>query len=115
MNEIEEIISDLNEAVTALTSTASRLKQSARDAVEKRADYENKKNKYLIELAADDTKRTVLLQQAMYRKMFETERLQWQLSDRVYESDKDLFRGLQAKLNALQTIARLREGLLKIL
>jgi len=118
MNDLERLRNELNDAINALTQTAMRLKSSAREAVEKRSDYEERKNGYLIQLAAEDaesgTKRTVALQQAMYRQLYKNERRAYLLAEADLDSDKDLFRGIQAKLNALQTVSRLTESEVKL-
>eukprot|EP00914_Ancora_sagittata_P029515 GHVO01058430.1.p1 GENE.GHVO01058430.1~~GHVO01058430.1.p1 ORF type:complete len:118 (+),score=7.70 GHVO01058430.1:311-664(+) len=107
--ELNELKAQINTTCDKLREIAGNVKSSGINAVNKRADYEGKKNKYLIELAAEDKKRTVALQQAMYRKMYEQERLEWQLAEREYDANKDVMKCALATLNALQTQARLLE------
>jgi uncharacterized Ntn-hydrolase superfamily protein len=118
MSELKQIKDDLQSAINSLTTTAKRLKQSAADAVTARCDYENLKNQYLLELKAEESddpkiKRTDAIRTAMYRALYKEERKAYLAAEADYESDKDLFRGLQAKLNALQSIARLTETEIK--
>ena len=114
MSELENLRKDLEATIDALTKTAHRLKGSARETANKRSDYENKKNGYLIQLAAEDAEsgnkpRTIALQTAMYRLMFKDERQAHLLAEADYESDRDLFKGIMAKLNALQSLLRITE------
>lgn len=114
MNDLEKIKNDLQSAVDALTETAKRLKTSAKEAVNKRCEYEAKKNSYLIEMKAEESddptiKRTDAIRTAMYRQMFKDERKEWLAAESDYETDVIIFKGLQSKLNAQQTLSRLIE------
>lgn len=120
MNDLTQIKDELNSAVDALTQTAKRLKVSAQTFVNKRCEYENKKNQYVLQLKAEEEtsggkiKRTDAVRQSMYRLMYQKERLEWLAAEMDYETDKDLYKGLIAKLNALQTVARLTETEMKL-
>lgn len=118
MSELNKVIGDLQQTVGALTQTALRLKKSAVASVNARSVYENQKNQYLLQLKAEESldatiKRTDAIRTAMYRSQFADERLAWQLAEVNYETDRDLLRALMAKLNAIQSIARLTESELK--
>lgn len=108
MEEIEQLEKQLTEATENLTKLGQKLKKSAAAEADFHSDYEEKKNGYLIELYSSEvdkaTKRTVDQRTAMYRLKFATERRRWLLAKADYESDRDLFRGLQTKITSLQTL-----------
>jgi uncharacterized Ntn-hydrolase superfamily protein len=119
MNDFAHIIQEIEKTVEALTATAKRLKKSAAKSVNKQCDYEDKKNDYVLSLkksakANPDEKVTDAMRESMYRAKFKQERSDALEAAADYESDKILFKGLQSKLNALQTIARLTESELKL-
>lgn len=101
-----------------MTETAKRLKQSAQNAVNKKCEYEGLKNQYLLQLKAEESddpkiKRTDSIRTAMYRLMYKNERKFWLAAEAEYLTDTILFKGLIAKLNALQSIGRLTETEIK--
>ncbi len=119
MSELKQLRDDLNKTLDALTSTAQRIKQSGREAVNKEAHYESLKANYKIHIAAEDAAsgskaRTVSLIESMYRLKYANERLAMMLSRRDYETDVLLYKGIMAKLNALQSVARLAESEMKL-
>lgn len=108
MEEVIELEKELKDATGNLTELGRRMKKSARAEAELRSEYENLKNSYLIELYASEvdkaSKRTVEQRTAMYRHKFQNERMRWLLAKADYESDRDLFKGLQSKITAIQTL-----------
>lgn len=119
MTELETLRSELTEAIDALTATARRLKTSARESVNKQAEYDLLKSNYKIQIEAEDKLsgvkgRTIPVIEAMYRSRYHKERLAAHLAKIEYESDVLLWKGLQAKLNAIQTKCRLIESEMKM-
>lgn len=118
MEELTRIKTDLTATIAAIEALANVIGMEARDSADRAADYEEKKNSYLIELYEEEIqfgfKRTEAQRQALYRDRFREERRRMLLSREELQSSRDLLKGLQAKLNALQTLARLSELEFKI-
>jgi hypothetical protein len=78
--------------------------------------YEDKKNGYLIQLYAEESdanfkgKRTEAHRTAMYRKMFEVERLKKALAAHELKAQGDYIRSLLAVLNSKQSRLRILEN-----
>ena len=116
---MKEIIDQMNETINALTDTALRLRKSGTESVNARCDYEDAKNELVLKLRQEEIddpkkKRTDAVRQSVYRSMLKEERKNWLGKESNYETDKILFKGLQSKINALQTVARLTETELKM-
>ncbi len=119
MNDLQQLRIDLDQTINNLTDTAKRLKISAREAANKRSDYERLKSGYKIQIAAEDElsgkkARTVPLIEALYRSKFAIERLEANLAESDYETDVHLYKGIMAKLNALQSLGRMIESEMKL-
>lgn len=119
MNELQRLKQDLQESIDALSITAKRLKLSGADSVNSAADYELKKSRLKIEIAAEDAVsegkgRTVAHIEAIYRAQFADERLAAHLAKMNHETDVLIFKGLQCKVNAIQSLCRLTESELKL-
>lgn len=119
MDDLINLKKDIRATIEALTETARRLKVSAKEAVNKTAEYEAKKNPYKTKLEAegkaDKTKAlTVSGIEAKYRTRFAEERREAHLAKADHETDVLLFKGLQMKLSAQQTLARLIEAEMKM-
>jgi hypothetical protein len=119
MDELREIQRQLTEAITELEAFAEILRTDARLATSRAADYEEAKNQYLIALYSEEVeqgfKRTEAQRQALYRDRFKDLRRASMLAKEELQSSRDLFKGLQAKINAIQTIARMSEAEMKLL
>lgn len=118
MDELTEIKRMLNEAVAQLDATGAELKAEAREATDRQADYEERKNEFLIALFAEEAekgfKRTESQRQALYRSAYRAERRQAMLAKEQLAASRDLYRGLQAKVNAIQTLARIAEAEMRL-
>lgn len=111
MKEYQDILKELEEASDALDGAAESLKQAAQAASDAEAEYERKKNTYIIQLKAEEDgdskiKRTDMVRTAMYRSMYHQERLQKSLTAKLWEVEKLAHKGLLAKVSALQTLAK---------
>lgn len=119
MDQLKTTQNELRTAIDELDALSEQIRHEARAAATTSASYEEKKNRYLITLFAEEAeggfKRTETQRQALYRTAFREERLEAMLAKEELQSSRDLFKGLQAKINALQTIARLSEAELKLL
>ncbi len=118
MSEILELKKQLQESIDALSTTAKRLKLSGAASVNAAADYELKKSRLKIEIAAEDAAsegkaRTVACIESIYRAQFADERLEAHLAKMNYETDVLIFKGLQCKVNAIQSLCRITETELK--
>lgn len=103
--ELEKELQGANDDLTAL---GREIKASAKREAETLSKYEELKNRYLIQLYAEEVelkiKRTVDQRTAMYRTMYLDERRDWLLAKADHESNRDLFRGVQTKITSLQTL-----------
>ncbi len=115
MKEQLELINDMEAALVDLEQCGKELSHYAIEAVNTRAHYEKKKNMMLLEIAAQEGKQpTVDVKTAMYRNKYAQERLAWQLADAQASTQRELHRGLLAKINALQSLLKISEGEYKI-
>lgn len=118
MDELGEIKEMLRSAVGQLDSLGAELKQEARSATEKAADYEERKNGFLTQLFDEEAqkgfKRTESQRQALYRAAYREERREAMIAKEQLQSSRDLYRGLQAKVNAIQTLARIVEAEMRL-
>lgn len=119
MSELQRLKNDLQESIDALSTTAKRLKLSGAESVNAAADYELKKSRLKIEIAAEDATsggkaRTVAHIEAIYRAQFADERLKAQFKKMEYDTDVLLLKAIQSKLNAQQSLCRLTESEMKL-
>lgn len=114
MSDTLELEKELETATENLTKLGRQMKASAVLEAEMRSDYEELKNQYLIELYAQEvdkaTKRTEAQRTAMYRIKFKDERRRWLMAKADFDSDRDLFKGLQSKITAIQTLISLEKA-----
>ncbi len=98
MDSLEQIYDELKQLEVAIEGTGENIRRLAIDAANKRADYENLKNKALIEMFAEESKggfkRTEKQRESIYRMMYSTQRLQWQLADNELAAERDVLKGL---------------------
>jgi len=117
--ELLDITSEMEATLKALDSLMIDMHESATESVNTRCDYEDKKNRYVLELKAEELadpklKRTDKVRQSMYRLQFNNERQQWLAKDSAHDVNKLVHKGLLAKLNALQSLLRLVDGEIKM-
>ena len=114
MDTPQALYDELKDLQGKIEQAGLDVKATARDAANFRATYEDKKNKFLIAAFADEAKegakkRTEQHRTALYRDMYSTERLQWQLAENEYKASVDYLKALLAMLTATQTKVRLVE------
>jgi len=114
MDTPQALYDELKDLQMKIEQAGLDVKATARDAANFRATYEDKKNKFLIAAFADESKegakkRTEQHRTALYRDMYSTERLQWQLAENEYKASVDYLKALLAMLTATQTKVRLVE------
>lgn len=118
MDELTEIKRMLGEAVSQLDALGAELRREAREATDRQADYEERKNGFLIELFNEESqkgfKRTESQRQALYRSAYRAERREAMVAKEQLNASRDLYRGLQAKVNAIQTLARIAEAEMRL-
>lgn len=111
---VETIYDELKEIEAQILSESACLISLGRREAETIAEYENKKNGYLIEMFAEETdkasKRTEAQRTAMYRKRFETERLKKLLAANELKAQQDYVKSLQSVLNSRQSRLRILEN-----
>lgn len=118
MDELAEIKGMLRRAVDELESAGAELRKEAREASDRAADYEERKNAFLTELFAEEAekgfKRTESQRQALYRAAYKAERREAMTAKGQLDASRDLYRGLLAKVNAIQTLARIAEAEMRL-
>lgn len=117
---IEKVYNEITALEAEIMSASSELKMLGGKDANAGADYEDKKNRYLVELFAEESeptfkgKRTEAHRTAMYRTMFNIERLQKQLAAHELKSSQDYIKSLLAVLNSKQSRLRVLENERKI-
>lgn len=105
-NEIQKLENEILEASLSLKPLGA----AEANAI---AEYEDKKNRLLIELYAEESKptfggkRTEAHRTAMYRKAFQIERLQKQLASHELKAQQDYIRSLLTVMSAKQSRLRI--------
>jgi len=98
MDSLENIYDELKQLEVSIEGSGENIRRLAKEAANKRADYENLKNKALIEMFAEEAKghakRTEAHRAAIYRSTYAVERLQWQLADNELSAERDFLKGL---------------------
>lgn len=116
--DLQQLEQELQNATENLTKLGRQMKSSARLEAELRSEYENRKNSYLIELYAEESekafKRTEAHRTAMYRLKYKDDRQRWLLAKADFESDRDLFKGLQSKITAIQSLIGLEREKMRL-
>jgi hypothetical protein len=113
---IEKVYDEITKLESEIMAASSALKPLGDKEAEAGANYEDKKNRYLIELYAEESeptfkgKRTEAHRTAMYRQMFNIERLQKQLASHELKSSQDYIKSLLAVLNSKQSRLRVLEN-----
>jgi hypothetical protein len=111
---IETVYDELVALEAEIMKASGSLEKLGDAEARKAADYEDKKNRYLIELYAEESekglKRTEAVRTAMYRKLFNIERLLKQLASHELKSQQDYIKSLLAVLNSKQSRMRVLEN-----
>lgn len=95
----ETLYTELKELEGKIEAAGQNVHFSGASAAQKRAVYEDKKNKMLIQMFADeagnkDLKRTEAQRTAIYRSTYAQERLEWQLAENEWKASNDYLRAL---------------------
>lgn len=110
----ESLYNELKELEAMIETAGQNVHFSGVNAANKRAIYEDKKNKALIQMYADEAdtgkKRTEAQRTAMYRSMFATERLEWQLAENEWKASNDYLKALLGNQSSIQTRRRILQG-----
>jgi hypothetical protein len=113
-DNIENIYNEIEQLEAEIITAAASLKSLGEADANASAIYENKKNRYLIELFAEEaetgTKRTESIRQAMYRRMYETERLQKSLATNALKSTQEYVKAMLSVLSSRQSRMRVLES-----
>lgn len=118
MEQIEDIREMIRRTVADLDRQGMELKQAAVQATNDEADYEERKASFLVALFEEEAelgfKRTESQRQSLYRRALKDDRRRANLSRETLQADRELYRGLQTKINALQTLARMIEAEMRL-
>lgn len=111
---IEAVYDEIRELEAVIMAASSNLKPLGQKEATAGANYDDKKNRYLVEMFAEEsekgTKRTEALRAAMYRMMYSTERLQKQIAAHELKAEQDYIKSLLSVLNAKQSRLRVLEN-----
>jgi polyribonucleotide nucleotidyltransferase len=105
----ETIYNALEDLEAKIEQAGQNVHFSGQQAAQKKAKYEELKNKMLIQMFADEasgTKRTVDQRQAIYRATYAQERLEWQLAENEWKASNDYLKALLG--NQISTEVRLK-------
>lgn len=118
MDNLENLEMELLKATEDLVKAGESLKKSAKAEADFHSAYDLKKNKFLVLLYNEEIeqkiKRTVDQRVAMYRTKFSEERRDWLMAKADYESDRDLYRGVQIRVSAIQTLIGVEKEKMKL-
>lgn len=110
----EGLYNELKEIEGKVDQAGQNVHFSGQNAATKKAEYEDLKNKMLIQMFADEAKdgkkRTEAQRQAIYRTTYSQQRLEWQLAENEWKASSDYLKGLLAMLTAVQSRIRILEG-----
>ena len=116
--DLFQLEKELHEAKDNLGKLAAQMKKSARVEIEAKADYEAVKNKTLLELFEEEArrglKRTIAKRQAIYRTKHESERRKMFYAQSDAIADRDVYRGVLAKIEILRTLISLEKAKLHL-
>jgi hypothetical protein len=99
MDSPETLYNELKELEAMIETAGQNVHFSGINAATKRAAYEDKKNKMLIQMFADEAadkslKRTEAQRTAIYRSTYAQERLEWQLAENEWKASNDYLKAL---------------------
>ena len=111
MDSTETLYAELKALEEKIEIAGQNVHFSGANAATKRANYEDKKNKMLIQMFADEAgdkslKRTEAHRTAIYRSTYATERLEWQLAENEWKASNDYLKALLG--NQISTEVRLK-------
>lgn len=111
----EGIYNELKEIEAKVEQAGQNVHFSGQNAAQKKAEYEDLKNKMLIQMFADENtgkspKRTEAQRQSLYRTTYAEQRLAWQLAENEWKASSDYLKGLLAMLTAIQTRMKILEA-----
>lgn len=111
----EGLYNELKEIEAKVEQAGQNVHFAGQNAATKRAEYEDLKNKMLIQMFAEEAgdktlKRTEAQRTAIYRSLYSTQRLEWQLAENEWKASTDYLKGLLAMLTAVQSRIRILEG-----
>lgn len=99
MDTPETIYTELKELEAKIDQAGQNVHFSGQQAAQKKAKYEELKNKMLIQMFAEesgnkDLKRTEKQREAIYRATYAQERLEWQLAENEWKASNDYLKAL---------------------
>jgi hypothetical protein len=108
----ETLYNELKELEPRIETAGQNVHFSGLEAATKKGVYEEKKNKALIEMFAEEAKdkslkRTEQQRIALYRTMFSQERLEWQLAENEWKAANEYLKSLLGVLSSMQTRNRI--------
>lgn len=111
---LETVYNELEDIESEIYAAAKEAPEYGRKEAEAIAEYENKKGKFLLELAAEEAKdgikRTEAIRTAMYRQKFADERFERDKAIRLKQAHDTYIKGLMTVINSRQSRLRVLEG-----
>ena len=115
MDTPETLYNELKELETMIENAGQQVHFSGINAATKRAAYEDKKNKMLIQMFAEEAgdknlKRTEAQRTAIYRSTYAQERLEWQLAENEWKASNDYLKALLCNQISIEVRLKILES-----
>lgn len=119
MDTPETLYTELKELETMIETAGQNVHFAGVNAATKRAAYEDKKNKMLIQMFAEeagnkDLKRTEAQRTAIYRSTYAQERLEWQLAENEWKASNDYLKALLGNQISVEVRLKILDSDLRI-
>jgi hypothetical protein len=111
----ETLYTELKVLEEKIEAAGQNVHFSGQQAAQKRAVYEEKKNKMLIQMFAEeagskDLKRTEAQRTALYRTTYATERLEWQLAENEWKASNEYLKSLLGNQISIEVRLKILES-----
>lgn len=110
----EGLYNELKALEVKIEQAGQNVHFSGVNAAVKRSQYEDLKNKMLIQMFADEAKggkkRTEAHRQAIYRDTYATERLEWLLAENEWKASNDYLKALLGNQISLEVRLKILES-----
>ena len=115
----ETLYNELKDLEAKIEAAGQNVHFSGANAAQKRAVYEDLKNKMLIQMFAEeagnkDLKRTEAQRTATYRTAYATQRLEWQLAENEWKASTDYLKALLGNQISVEVRLKILESDMRV-